>query len=231
MPATLLQLRDQLIIDAGVEGNPKFPIPRLNRLINLAQRYVQTELNGLGMKKFETTDSLTLVASTFAGYSVKKSALIGTDCPNMLETPSSISFVDCSDGVTYGIAYEVDKDKFLETAKNSLLAPTLKEPVFIRLANYLWLLPSTITTATAYYYKGITDLSSDSTETEIPAEFEEYIIKKAKLEIDTILEKIQEKELASVDLQKDLMSAYQSFLSKQQEFNRANQQEMKSKLQ
>lgn len=225
MSSSLLLLRDQIIIDAGIEGNPKFPTPRLNRIINLAQRYVQTELNGLGMKKFETTDALTLGSSTFAGYSVKKSAVIGTDCPNMLESPSSIIYIDCNNGSTYGIATEVDKDKFLETAKNSLLVPTLKEPVFMRLANYIWLLPSTITAATAYYYKAILDLSGDSDVTEIPTEFEEYIIKKSLLEIEAILGKIQEKELAGAELTKNIQSAYEKFISKQVEPNRANQQE------
>ena len=225
-------LRDQLIIDAGVEGDPKFPSPRLNRLLNLAQRYVQTELNGLGSKKWEAVDALTLGSGTFVGVNIKKSAVLGTDCPNMLETPSSILFIDCNDGSTYGVAYEVDKDRFLEQISNTYLSSTLKQPIFMRLANYIWLSPATITAASAYYYKAITDLSGDSDVTEIPAEFEEYIIRKAKLEIDAILGKVQEKEMASSELQKDLSSAYEKFLSKQQqEPNRASQQNLKSKMQ
>jgi hypothetical protein len=229
--ATLLTLRDQLIIDAGVEGDPKFPTPRLNRLINLAQKYVQTELNGLGSKKFEANDNLTLNSTIFAGVSLKRSALLGSDCPNILETPSSVLFVDCNDGSDYGVAYEVDKDRFLEQISNTFLTSTAKQPIFMRLANYIWIAPSAITTAKAYYYKTIANLSSDSDVTEIPAEFEEYIIKKAKLEIDTILGKIQEKELAGSELQRGLQSAYEKFLTKQVEPNRAAQQDVKSKLQ
>lgn len=229
--STLLTLRDQLIIDAGIEGDPKFPTLRLNRLINLAQKYVQTELNGLSSKKFETNDNLSLSSVTFAGISVKRSALLGSDCPNILETPSSVLYVDCNDGTDYGVAYEVDKDRFLEQISNTFLSSTAKQPIFMRLANYIWLAPSTISTAKAYYYKTIADLSTDGSSTEIPAEFEEYIIKKAKLEVDTILGKIQEKELASSELTRGLQSAYEKFLSKQIEPNRAAQQDVKSKLQ
>lgn len=230
MSATLLQLRDQLIIDAGVEGDPKFPIPRLNRLLNLAQRYVQTELNGLGSKKFEVSAALSLSTSSFVGASNVKRAAIPT---NLLESPSSILFIDCNDGSTnYGIAYEVDKDRFLEQISNTYLVSTVKQPIFMRLANYIWLFPLGITSATVYYYKAITDLSSDGDATEIPSEFEEYILKKAKLEVDSILGKVQEKEMASMEIQKDLASAYQKFLEKQQpEQNRASQQNVKSKFQ
>jgi hypothetical protein len=232
MSASLLELRDQIIIDCGIEGNPKFPNPRLNRMINLAQRNVQTELNGLGMKKWENTDALTLGSSTFGGVSVLKSAALGTDCPNILESPSSIIFIECSGGGVYGVAQEVDKDRFLEQIQNTFMVSTLKQPVFMRLANFIWLAPSTISAATAYYYKGISDLTADGNTTEIPTEFEEFIIKKVKLEIDAILGKIQEKESASAEIQNQLTDTFNKFaLAQQPEQNRATQQDVKSKLQ
>ena len=220
MSATLLQLRDQCIIDAGIEGEPKFPTTRLNRMINLAQRYVQTNLNGLGIKKWEASDSLTLAAGGFVGTSIKKSDL-SVDCPNMLESPNSIIFIDITAGAAeYGLAYEIDVKNFKEQLGNTYLAPVYSSPVFMRLANFIYLAPSTISIATAYYYKAITDLASDSVATEIPIEFEDFIIKKVVLDIDNILGKLQDKELAQRQLEKDINATYEKFLGKQQELNR-----------
>lgn len=221
--ATLKQLRDQCIIDSGVSGQPLFPTTRLDRMINLAQRYVQTNLNGLGMKKWEASDSLTLTVGTFGGIGLKKSNLSG-DCPNMLESPNSIMFIETDDDIgadhTVAIAYEIDPKSFNEQLSNTYLAPTISKPVFMRLANYIWIAPSTVAVATAYYYKGVADLTSDPSITEIPLEFEDFIIKKVVLDIDDILGKSQDKELAQRQLEKDIQATYEKFLGKQAELNR-----------
>ena len=230
--ATLKQLRDQIIIDAGVSGQPLFTTTRLDRMINLAQRYVQTNLNGLGMKKWESSDSLTLSAiTTFAGLGVRKAPL-STDCPNMLESPNSIIFIETTDTdtSTSAIAYEVDMKNFQEQLANTYLAPTVSKPVFMRLANYIYLAPSSLDSATAYYYKAVADLSSDSSSTEIPVEFEDFIIKKVVLDIDDILGKLQDKELAQRQLEKDMAMSYEKFLGKQAELNRVTNND-KVKLQ
>ena len=238
MAATLLALRDQIIIDAEVSGHPLFTTLRLNRMINIAQRYVQTNLNGLGMKKWETSDLLTLgSAGYFGGYGVLKSNL-STDCPNMLESPSSILFIetsgnadiDAAPGSANGLAFEVDAKNFQEQLANTYLAPTLLKPAFMRLANQIWIAPTTIVTARAYYYKAVTDLSSDSVATEIPIEFEEFIIKKVVLDIDDILGKLQDKELANRQLEKDIQATYEKFLGKQAELQRIRTND-KAKLQ
>lgn len=230
MAATLLQLRDQLILDAGIEGNPKFPTPRLNRLINLAQRYVQTELNGLGMKKWEKKATIgTMTAAAFASASNNvKTASLPTD---MLETPSSILFLEITGATSTGLAYEVDKDRFLEQLNNTYLAPTEKQPIFMRLANLMYIAPSTSASGSVHYYKAIPDLSADGDSTEIPVEFEEFIIKKARMEVDLVLGKLQEKEQASAQLSRDLSAAYEKFLGKQVELNRGNTRDNKAKLQ
>lgn len=212
--ATLKEFRDQITIDAGVSGNPLFPILRLNKMINLAQRYVQTNLNGLGMKKWETSDTLTLADGLFGGVTVLKSNL-STDCPNMLESPNSIIFIDTEGSGASSIAYEVDRKNFQEQLLNPYLTSTESKPIFMRLANFIWLMPSTISDAIAYYYKAVADLSSDSASTEIPLEFEELVIKKVVLEIEAILGKIQDKVLATQQLEKDIQATYEKYIGKQ----------------
>lgn len=232
MASTLKQIRDQIIIDAAISGNPLFPTLRLNKMINLAQRYVQTNLNGLGMKKWETSDTLTLTATVdgFAGHDVQISDL-STDCPNMLESPNSIIFIQTVDDANaYGIAYEIDIRSFQEQLDNTYLSPTLSKPVFMRLANKIFIAPYTVDQAIAYYYKAVTDLSSDSATTEIPIEFEDFVIKKTVLDINEILGKLQDKELAQRQLEKDIQQSYEKFLGKQQELNRVKAND-KAKLQ
>lgn len=232
MASTLKQIRDQIIIDAAISGNPSFPTLRLNKMINLAQRYVQTNLNGLGMKKWETSDTLLLTSTAkgFAGHDVQISDL-STDCPNMLESPNSIIFIQTVDDANaYGIAYEIDIRSFQEQLDNTYLSPTLSKPVFMRLANKIFIAPYTVDQAIAYYYKAVTDLSSDSATTEIPIEFEDFVIKKTVLDINEILGKLQDKELAQRQLEKDIQQSYEKFLGKQQELNRVKAND-KAKLQ
>lgn len=229
MGATLLQIRDQIIIDAGIEGNPKFPSLRLNRLVNLAQRRVQTQLNGLGMRKWESSDSLTLSAGTFNNVNIK-TAPLSTDCPNMLESPNSIIFIECTGVSSSGLAYEIDKDRFAEQLANTYLAPVEKQPIFMRLAQKIYIAPATVATATAYYYKAVTDLSADADATEIPLEFEEFIIKNVIIEIDYVLGKIADKNSAQNQLSNEIAQAYEKFLGKQTELNRTRTKEI-TKLQ
>ena len=216
MAATLLQLRDLVKLDAGIEGMPKWADLRITKEINLAQRYVQTELNGLGMAKWESSISIgTPSAGTYSGVNIKTVAV--TTLTNMLESPNSIMQIETTSVSTDGIAREVDKQEFEELISNTYTAPTLEEPIFMRLSGNIYISPSTVTGGTAHYYKGVTDLSSDSDTTEIPVEFEEFIVKKAVLEIDVANDKLQDKELALRQLNSDINSAYDKFLSKQNE--------------
>ena len=157
MSASLTNFRDQVILDASIKGNPDFAFVRLNRIINLAQRYVQAQLNGLGFKKWETAMPITPIAGTFAGKNIKKIG-IGV-LTNMLESPRSIIFIEVTDGTLYGVAYPTDANKFKDKVTNSYDQATMLDPVFTRLANAILLTPSGITGGTVYYYKCINDLS------------------------------------------------------------------------
>jgi len=91
---TLTTMRDILKANLQLHGNPNFPDALLTHYLNIAQRDIQTQLNGLGMKKWEASDALTLTETTFNGKDVKTASL-STDCPNMLESPKSIIYIDC----------------------------------------------------------------------------------------------------------------------------------------
>jgi hypothetical protein len=213
---TLLQFRDQLKAKRPeIKGNSNFPDAWLTRLVNDSQRFVQVNLAHLGIKKWEATDALTLSAGAHAEQTVK-TANLATDCPNRLfDGKDAIKHIECGTtsgggNVLYGIAKYIDDDLFSEQLRNTYLAPTLSQPVFTRINNLIYLAPSTITLATASYYKAITELSADGDLTAIPEVFEEFIVKKALTEIDEILGKINEKQVLVNELTSDIRKTFES---------------------
>ena len=216
---TLVQLRDQVYLDAGIKNDPNFPPARVNRIINLAQKYVQTMLNGLGFKKFEKSVSIGTPSAGFHGATAIKTFPVST-LEDMLESPSSILMIETSDGSTKGIARPIDPNVFEEQISNTYLAPSLAKGVFTRLSGNILLSPATITQGTAHYYKNIAELSSDYDTSEIPVEFIEFVIKKAVLDINESLGKLQNTAKATQDLENRLSEVYQKFHGKQQEQNR-----------
>lgn len=191
MSASLLQLKDSVALRAGVMGHPDFPYTRLREYINLAQRFVQAKLNGLGMKQWETSYdiSVDLTVESFMGLdNVAGCDISATTFPNMLESPKSILYIDLSAGGQSGVAREVDSKRFHEQTHNAFLKPSVTRPIFTRIANKIYIAPfAEYTQAMAYYYRIVTDLITNESITEIPPEFEEYIIKKAVIDIKTDL--------------------------------------------
>ncbi|MFC2135985.1 hypothetical protein ACFLTH_15320 [Bacteroidota bacterium] len=184
---TLKQLRDKIILDAHIEGNPKYPIDRLTKMVNDAQKYIQMELVGLGIKKWLTrqviTAGLTAGAFNSSTNNVDIVTIGSTYFPSLLESAKPISFIEVTDATTYGVAFPVDEDEFTEALGNSFLAPTLKKPIFTRIGASVYIAPITVTVATAYYNKVITDLSADDGVSEIPVEYEDLIVKRVVDEI------------------------------------------------
>lgn len=217
MAATLKQLRDKIILDRPkLIGHVDFPDARLNKEINLAQRYVQSEIAGIGFYKWQTSNAVTggLTAGTHAGSNVKTVTINATYFPNMLETPKSIRHFDISDGTTNGIAREVAEENLQEKLSNTFGAPTLKQGCFTRMDNTIILAPSTITTATAHYYKIVTDLTTDADVTEIPTEFESFVIKKVLIEVDDIMGDLNNKASAVQQLANDIQATYQGIANR-----------------
>jgi hypothetical protein len=67
MPITLLNYREQIQIDYKVDGDPNFPASRILVFINQAQRFVQMQLNGLGIKRWEKATRFTTPVSVTNG--------------------------------------------------------------------------------------------------------------------------------------------------------------------
>ena len=207
---TLVQLRDQIKAERPeIQEKPEFPALFLTRLVNDGQKYVQIQLAHLGIKQWEAIDDLTLTGGTIAEI-VTVSSDLSTDCPSRLfDGKESIKSLDCTgSGGGQGIAHYVDDDVFLEHARNTYLAPVEKEPIFTRTANQLHILPSTVTSVSATYYKSTTDLSADADKTTIPENFEPFIIKKSIIEIDSILKKLENKVEAINQLSKDIKDSF-----------------------
>lgn len=205
---TLTTIRDRIILDAEIENNPLFPPSRLLVLINEAQKYVQSQLIGLGFKKWlKSSTAITPTATTFNGTSIKRFPM--SSISDLLEG-TKIKYIACNDGSNYGMAYEVNDDKLKEHLRNSLLSPTVKYPIFSRIDQYVYLAPSDITQATVYYHGIITDLAADDDETLIPSEYIELLIKRVLLEIDSIMGRLNDKAEAINQLNKEIADIYKN---------------------
>lgn len=209
---TLKQLSDLMRVERPeIRSNPDFPQAVITRLVNDAQKFVQVQLAHLGIKQWEATDSLTLSSGTLAGSNVK-TAPLATDCPSRLfEGRDAIKYIETTGVEDNGIAHYVDDDVFLDNLRNTYLGPTELEPIFTRKNNLLLVAPSSITAATAVYYKSVTDLGADSDATTIPENYEEFIVKRALIEVDSVLQKLNNKVEAINQLSKDIKDSFNSF--------------------
>lgn len=210
MGQTLAQLRDEIYADIPqILGNEKFPQARINRYINEGQWFVQVELNGLGMKKWEKSASLTLAAATIAGLSVQQAA-IPTD---LLESPTSLMMIDCGTGIAPGPG--IDMRQLVANWGNSFMAPTSTQPAFCRAANLINIFPATISTATLYYLGASAELSLDADATEIPTEFQKFIIEHAENSVQKSLGTLQDMKVAEAEIAKNIGEQYEKFISRE----------------
>lgn len=229
--ATLKNFIDQIVIDNGLSGNVNFPASRITRMVNLAQRYVQMQLNGLGMKKWENSLAITtglgqkLSDGQFAGQAVKVFDISAT-IPSMAESPKAIKFIEVSDTTVtpnvFGLAFEIGENNFLENVTNSFMTPTVKNSKFMRLSGRVFIAPNSITNATIHYYKTVQDLVNDNDISEVPQEFDSQILKSVQIELDAILGKLNDKQSAINQLDKDIASQWDKFLGKQAVNQQAN---------
>ena len=174
MATTLKQLRDQIRLDARIKNKTQYPDLRLTNDINLAQRQLQLKIRELWRNQSSlAATSTTLPAITFGDVSLK--AVAFSDITGLLKAPGSIAFIGTTDGANTGIAYEVDRFEFQERANNTY-GSSVTNPCFTiqgetAEGTSIWLVPATITTATVYYEKLITDLSADGDILEIPDDY------------------------------------------------------------
>jgi hypothetical protein len=220
--STLKEIRDQIKIDAGILGDKDYPDLRLNKMINLSCRYTQIQLNGLGAKKWESSVNCTLTASLFTGINVKTFNLF-TAIPNLAEGKNAVRFIEISDGTRFGVAYPIEDTLFYEEISNSFLSPTIRKPKFSRMENTIVISPASVTTALAHYYKVVTDLVNDNDVSEIPIEYDDLIIKQVLITVDSIRGKLQDKNLALQELDKNIGDTFQKYAMKESEVKKDQQ--------
>ncbi len=226
MGQTLVQLRDEIYADIPqILGHEKFPQARINRYINEGQWFVQVELNGLGMKKWEKTGSLTLAPATIAGLSVQQAAVP----PDLLESPTSIMMIDCGTGIAPGPGIEMRQ--IVANWGNSFMVPTSAQPAFCRAANMINIFPATISAATAYYLGALVALVADTDPCQIPTEFEKFVIEHAESSVRRSLGTLQDMKVAEAEIAKNIEEQYQKFLSREATREMTGRQEKGTRLQ
>uniref|UniRef100_A0A6H1ZQ75 Uncharacterized protein n=1 Tax=viral metagenome TaxID=1070528 RepID=A0A6H1ZQ75_9ZZZZ len=224
MATTLKQARDQLAGDAGVKGHKDFPAALLNRYLNIAQKYVQKTLNGLGMKKWEQAYDCTanLAAGKYNGVSVKIVTMAQIKTGSTYDVsimPNGIRNIEVGDGVSlaastnFGITTPADEKNFHKILADSYLSPVITEPRHLWQDNQIVLAPSTITAAKVHFYRVVADLSSDSAEFEVPDEFISFVIKNAEISVKNKLGILADKDEAIAELDKAIKDEFNAFMS------------------
>ena len=212
MGSTLVQLRDLVKANTGVKEDPNYPNLLLNRWINDAQRDIQLKLFHLGYKEFKSSDSLTLSAGTLGANSLK-TAPLSSDCPTRMGVPNWLLYIETStadDPTVSSVAYPIPDRDFNENLINTYLAPTNKKPLCTIINDKIYISPSTITIATAHYYKEVTDMSADSSTLDLPESFSSFVTRLVEIRVESRKGKLQDKQAAMAELDSDLGKAFQA---------------------
>ena len=213
--STLLNFKDQIKSDASIVGDKNFPDLLLTRYINLASRYVQSQLPEL-LKKWESSINCALTASLFSGINVKTFNL-STAIPSLAEGKNAVRFIEVSDGVRFGVAYPIEDTLFYEEIRNSFLSPTIRQPKFSRMENTVVISPASVTTALTHYYRVVTDLVADTDVSEIPEIYDEMIIKAVLINISAVQKNIQVEQTEIQALDKTINDTFQKYAIKESE--------------
>lgn len=236
MATTLLQGQDQLAIATGVLGHKDFPPTLLTYYLNIAQRYVQKALNGLGLKKFEQSYDATanLTAGKYNGQNVKIVTMAQIKTGSSYDVgvyPNSIRLIECGDGVSiaastnFGIAKIADEQFFHQILSSSLLAPAINAPRFMWQNNQILIAPSTVTACIIHFFRVVKDLSALTDNFEVPDEFIDHVIKRAKIEVLDRLKMLDNKDEAIATLDKEIKEQFASFQASMSINNQAQPQQ------
>lgn len=228
--ATLIQIRDQLIIDANVLGDPMFQKARLNRIINEAQYYVQKELANLGIKGWEDSDSPAISAAVFGSYGNNTwsftLASMKSNVPDYLECKHPILYINLTcltaEMLAFAIAREVEPKRFLDMIQNTYLSPgwtvgsSKNEAIFTIADNVVYISPYVIAsqtslTAKVFYRKRVAELTTDAGVSEIPNEFIPLVIQKGIVDIKEIKKELNDKQIAMAELKSDITSTFEKY--------------------
>lgn len=226
MAQTLQNLRDEIYADLPqIAGQKRFPTTRLNRYINEAQWFVQVELNGLGMKKWEFSASLTLSAATIFGISVKQ-ASVPID---ILESPTSILGIDCVTGWAWGPGVDINAvaQKWISTTET----PTATQPEFCRLSGKIDIFPSSISSATIYYLQRLPSLALDNDTISVPDEFVKFVIQHAEDDVRRALGELQNIKQAEAEIAKNIAEQVEKFYMRENTAQYIRQPQKSTQLQ
>lgn len=197
------QLRHQIILDAGVIGNPLWMGERITWLINQAQRELQLELIRKGYGNWIVIANQSLANTTALGIAVSRGSLPKTYLKD-LPPIALVTTVANSRPVSW-----IDVANFVDIIRNPYSCPTSRQP--IGFMDYtggefsVVVYPATGSiTALLQYHKQITDLvyNENATQSEIPIEHIPLLIKKVIAEIKVIStgdERTKQAKLAEID--------------------------------
>ena len=215
------QMVDLVYARTNTIGDSRFPYLLLREYINQSQREIQLALFGNGYKKWEkVSGSLTPTTESLFGADTCVSV---TQPSDLLEVPEAIRFVEygVTGGTNYtrGMANEVNELTFQELMKNSFLLPTLKNSVFARIDNKIYLLPGGGDYALVHYYYRVADLGSVSTSSDMPLQVQAQVVDTAVAKVKSDLKMYNEAQAIYQKVKDELITFVNSYKLAQSENN------------
>ncbi|MBE2280282.1 MAG: hypothetical protein IAE91_07820 [Ignavibacteriaceae bacterium] len=188
--ASLIEIRDKISINTGVEGSEFFPPLRLNDIINNSAIWLGSKLVSLGVKRYETQVNITslLTNSDFGGIEVKTVEVNESNFPGILLTQNPLRFIEVRDNSSRkGIAIEISSSGFDDLCKNEFTKPSINNSFFCLESGKIFIAPATIVQATAHYNRKIIYAVNNTAQIDLPDYLIPFLVKKCVAEIKGIL--------------------------------------------
>ncbi len=202
------ELREQVILDAGVLSDPFWQGTRITRMLNLAQNWLQLKLIKQGFKNWlKESAALTVANTTLLGHNTSSVAL-----PTDILYDMPIESAERSTATKP--AKEIQLRNFDEIVVNGVFTPTVATSIFVIMDKVIHLYPRDVpngtTSVKVTHTFRVTDLVKDAaTESEIPIELQEILIDRVVMQIKSAngQEDIKQAKMAEID--KELSTKYQ----------------------
>ena len=212
------QMIDLVYVRTNTIGDSRFPYLLLREYINQSQREIQLSLFGNGYKKWEkVSGNLSPTTESLFGADNCVSVAVPTDT---LEVPEAIRFIEYGvSGGVRGMATEVNELTFQELIKNAFLQPTYRNPVFARIDNKLYVIPTAGDVFYVHYYYRIADLASTGTSSDMPLQVQAQVVDTAIAKVKQDLKMYGEAQAIYQKVKDELITFVNSYKLSQSEAN------------
>lgn len=207
---TEVEARVRIMTDAGVISDPEWQGRRITDLINESLLWAQAQLLGL-QKNYWVTER---TAGGIAGGTLQKitgSKIAEAELASDMNWDIPITSLSHADYATGVIARPVSLADWVFVNTNTVLKPSLSQPVFCQVGKDVYLYPALIT-APSYLYTRLPatpTYNNNSTALDIPNQYLEMVIERVVMQIKAKIGDLRSKQLSMAEIDSFIQKKYQ----------------------